>query len=65
MTYPLDEFQKEIKSELKHALSSLKLHCEIQLGHPPEEMGDYAFPCFQLAATAKQSPIAVNPRHWQ
>ena len=56
MTYPLDEFQTEIKTELKHALSTLKLQCEIQLECPPEGMGDYAFPCFQLAAIAKQSP---------
>ena len=56
MTYPLDESKKEITSELKKVLSKLKHDCKIKLEIPPEEIGDFAFPCFSLAPIAKKSP---------
>jgi arginyl-tRNA synthetase len=57
MTYPLDDAKKEITSTLEKVLSQLKLKCEVKLEKPPEDnMGDYAFPCFSLAAIAKKPP---------
>jgi len=56
MSYPLDEAKKDITSLLKKSLSSLKYDCEIKLEHPPEGLGDFAFPCFPLASIAKKSP---------
>ena len=57
MNYPLYEAKKQIISILKEAISKLKYTCEIKLEIPPEEMGDFAFPCFQLAPIVKKSPI--------
>jgi len=57
MTYPLDEARKEIITALKKAMSQLNLDCDIKLEIPPESsMGDFAFPCFNLAPIAKKSP---------
>jgi len=56
MNYPLYEAKKQITSILKDTLSKLKYTHEIKLEIPPEEMGDFAFPCFQLAPIAKKSP---------
>ena len=56
MTYPLDESKKEITSTLKKILSKLNYDCKIKLEIPPEDMGDFAFPCFPLASIAKKSP---------
>jgi len=60
MNYPLDEARKEIITTLKDALSWLNLDCEIKLETPPEDdMGDFAFPCFPLAAIAKKPPKVI------
>ena len=56
MTYPLYEARKEIITALEDALSQLNLDCEVKLESPPEDMGDFAFPCFSLAPIAKKSP---------
>jgi len=56
MMYPLDEFKREITSGLKKALSKLKYDSDIKLEISPENMGDFAFPCFSLATIAKKSP---------
>ena len=56
MSYPLEKAKKEIISLLKKALSQLKYECEIKLEIPPENMGDFAFPCFALAPIAKKPP---------
>ena len=53
MTYPLDKLKNEIISHLKKVLSDYK--CQIRLEIPPEDMGDFAFPCFSLAPLAKKS----------
>ena len=63
MNYPLDEARKELIAALKKAMSQLNLDCQIKLEVPPERiMGDFAFPCFNLAPIAKKSPndIANN-----
>ena len=59
MIYPLDEVKNEIKSELKKVISKLGYECEIKLEIPPENMGDFAFPCFSLAPVAKKSPVDI------
>ena len=62
MNYPLDEVKKEIITILTKALSQLKIDCKIKIEIPPENLGDFAFPCFQLAGLVKKSPndIAKN-----
>jgi len=60
MNYPLDEARKELIAALKKAMSQLNLDCEIKLEVPPERtMGDFAFPCFNLAPIAKKSPSDI------
>jgi arginyl-tRNA synthetase len=59
MNYPLIEAKKQIISILKETISKLKYTCEIKLEIPPEEMGDFAFPCFRLAPIVKKSPNAI------
>jgi len=59
MIYPLDEAKKEITSLLKKTLYQLNYDCEVKLETPPEGHGDFAFPCFTLAAIAKKSPNAI------
>jgi arginyl-tRNA synthetase len=59
MEYPLYQAKKEIIDILSKALDKLKITCEIKLEKPPEEMGDFAFPCFSLASQAKKAPIAI------
>ena len=56
MNYPLYEVENEIVSLLENALTKLNYDCEIKLETPPENMGDFAFPCFSLAPIAKKSP---------
>ena len=63
MSYPLYEAKKEIVTLLEKTLSKLGYACEIKIETPPvENMGDFAFPCFPLASTAKKPPadIAVD-----
>jgi len=63
MSYPLYEARKEIITLLKKTLSNLGYVCEIKIETPPMgNMGDFAFPCFPLASTAKKPPtdIAVD-----
>ena len=60
MQYPVYEARNEIVSILKKALSKLKYETDIKLEKPPEEkMGDFAFPCFSIAKTAKKSPNLI------
>ena len=60
MAYAFAECKKEITSILKRALSKLNYECEIKLEIPPEDMGDFAFPCFSLAPIAKKSPQDIS-----
>ena len=57
--YPLIEAKKEIINELSKTLSNLRYDCEVKLETPPDDLGDFAFPCFQLASIAKKSPNAI------
>ena len=56
MNYPLIEAEKEITNELEKILKKLKIEYKVKIEIPPENMGDFAFPCFQLASIAKKSP---------
>ena len=57
MPYPLEECELKIKSEIQKIIS--KYDCEIKLEIPPEEMGDFAFPCFSLTSKLKKSPNII------
>ena len=56
MTYPLYEARKEIITALENVLSQLNLDCKVKLESPPEDIGDFAFPCFPLASIVKRPP---------
>ena len=60
MNYPLNDVKKEIISLLKKTLNKLKYESKIILEIPPEELGDFAFPCFSLAPIAKKSPNKIS-----
>ena len=59
MNYPLYEAENEITLLLKGVLAKLNYDSEVKLEIPPENMGDFAFPCFSLAPIAKKSPKDV------
>jgi len=59
MEYPLYQAKKEIINILRDTLDKLEITGEIKLEKPPGEMGDFAFPCFSLAAQLKKSPIVI------
>ncbi|RLF44816.1 MAG: arginine--tRNA ligase [Thermoplasmata archaeon] len=58
---PYEYFRQEILSLVKEAVSSIygKHKLAWTLEKPPEEFGDFAFPCFQLAPVAKKSPSLI------
>lgn len=56
MCYPLIKIKKEIINLLKTTLDELKYECELKLEKPSNELGDYSFPCFQIAKKEKKSP---------
>jgi arginyl-tRNA synthetase len=56
MKYPLYLAKKSIESAIKKALISLKYNCEIKIETPPNKLGDFAFPCFNLSSILKKSP---------
>ncbi|DAC72983.1 MAG TPA: arginine--tRNA ligase [Thermoplasmata archaeon] len=55
--YPFDQCKKEITIELQKVLAKYHSNIEIRVEIPPNNMGDFAFPCFSLAPYAKKSPI--------
>jgi arginyl-tRNA synthetase len=59
MKYPLIEFKEDIIKKLELSLKNLGYLCKVKLENPPEELGDFAFPCFQLAPIAKKSPNEI------
>jgi arginyl-tRNA synthetase len=59
MKYPLEKAQEEIKSALQAVLSQLSYNIDIRLEIPPEGLGDFAFPCFDLAPLAKKTPSVI------
>ena len=60
MNYPLNDAKKVVISLLKKTLNKLKYESKIILEIPPEELGDFAFPCFSLAPIAKKSPNVIS-----
>jgi len=54
--YPLDECKKEIIHQIQQSLTQYHIPYEIRIETPPENMGDFAFPCFPLAPLLKKSP---------
>ena len=60
MNYPLYEAENEITLLLKDVLAKLNYNCKVKLENPPENMGDFAFPCFYLAPIAKKSPKDIS-----
>ena len=59
MGYPLQQANQQIKTQLKQVLSDFTYPSDVKLEIPPEQMGDFAFPCFHLAPHAKQSPAEI------
>jgi len=56
MDYPLTEARYDITSKLKNVLDQLKYNYEPKLEIPNEDLGDFSFPCFNLAVIIKKSP---------
>jgi len=56
---PLEMFKSRAKELVKDALVRLEIDIELPMEIPPEDMGDYAFPCFALASTIKKSPDSI------
>ena len=59
MSYPLSKAKSEIINLLKNSLSELKYKCDIKLEIPYKKMGDYSFPCFNIAKIEKKSPELI------
>jgi arginyl-tRNA synthetase len=57
--YPLEECKREIKSRIEKATSKFNVAFDIKIETPPDNMGDFAFPCFQLAPLLKKSPADI------
>ena len=60
MDYPINTIKTEIITLLEQTLSKLNYKIKINLEMPPEDMGDFAFPCFSLAPIAKKSPNEIS-----
>lgn len=56
---PMEHFRNQIKDILSSALTELGVEYELKLEVPPEGLGDFAFPCFNLAPALKKSPQEV------
>ena len=56
MKYPLYIAKRSLESTINNALLKLKYNCEIKIEIPPNELGDFAFPCFTLSSILKKSP---------
>jgi len=56
MKYPLYIAKRSVESTINNALLKLKYNCEIKIEIPPNELGDFAFPCFTLSSILKKSP---------
>jgi len=55
--YPLEKAKNEIIAALHKTLPTVKE--ELRLEIPPEQMGDFAFPCFNLASLLKKAPAII------
>jgi arginyl-tRNA synthetase len=57
--YPLEECKKEITAEIQKIIAKYKIPYEIRVESPPNNLGDFGFPCFQIAPIIKKSPIEI------
>jgi len=57
--YPLEECKKEITREIQKVIAKYKISFKIRVETPPNNMGDFGFPCFQIAPIIKKSPIEI------
>jgi arginyl-tRNA synthetase len=57
--YPLEQYKKQIITELQKIITEYHYKEEITIELPPEGMGDFAFPCFSLAPFFKKSPMEI------
>jgi arginyl-tRNA synthetase len=57
MSYPLNEFKKEIISKIESEILPNEIKVKIDIS--PEGMGDFAFPCFSLSSIYKESPTKI------
>lgn len=56
----MQDFKREIALLLAEQLQGVDLNVLEMIETPPNpEMGDYAFPCFQLAKQLRQSPVKI------
>ncbi len=55
MSYPLFDAKDEITESLKNALLTLNYKYQVKLETPSKNMGDYSFPCFNIAKNEKKS----------
>ncbi|OGS39978.1 MAG: arginine--tRNA ligase [Euryarchaeota archaeon RBG_13_31_8] len=60
MKYPLYMAKKSVESTINNTLLKLKYNCEIKIEIPPNELGDFAFPCFNLSPILKKSPNDIS-----
>jgi len=59
--YPLENAKNNIKIILEKILKDLKCKTDVKLEIPKDAgMGDFAFPCFQLAPSLKKSPNEIS-----
>jgi arginyl-tRNA synthetase len=56
---PMEYFREKIIELLEPVLNELKISYEIHLEKPPSGMGDFSYPCFQLAKIQKKSPKKI------
>jgi arginyl-tRNA synthetase len=56
---PLSWFRDKAEELMSDALASLGTDTILPMEIPPEGMGDFAFPCFQLAKELKKSPADI------
>jgi arginyl-tRNA synthetase len=57
--YPLDECKKEITELIQKAIAHYQVPYEVRVETPPDNMGDFAFPCFPLAPLLKKAPNQI------
>lgn len=58
--YPLENAKKQIRTILKKILLDLECKSEIKIETPKDkQIGDFAFPCFQLSPKLKKSPKEI------
>jgi len=58
-TDPLEMFKTRAEELIRDALDRHDIDVELPVEIPPENMGDYAFPCFMLAREMRKSPADI------